>query len=53
MKYAAVFATILIVWIAVILIALTLSSSSETFQLYIASMVMTVVLFIIGFGKVQ
>lgn len=51
MKYLSVFITILLIWVAVILIALTRNSSSEIFQLYLALMVSTILLFLIGFGK--
>jgi putative effector of murein hydrolase LrgA (UPF0299 family) len=51
MKYASIFATILFIWIAVILMALTRESSSEIFKLYMAVMVSTLLLFLIGFGK--
>ena len=51
MKYASMFFTILLIWLAVILIALTRSSSTEIYELYIAVMISTVSLFLIGFGK--
>ena len=51
MKYASIFATILLIWIAVILMALVRDSSSEVFQLYLAAMLSTLLLFLIGFGK--
>lgn len=51
MKYASIFATILFIWIAVILMALTRDAENEIFKLYLAVMVSTAVLFLIGFGK--
>ncbi|HSX23581.1 MAG TPA: hypothetical protein VLE74_00575 [Candidatus Saccharimonadales bacterium] len=51
MRYASIFLTILLIWVAVILMALTRHSASEVFELYIAVMVCTVMLFFIGFGK--
>jgi len=51
MKYASIFATILLVWIAVILMALVVSDASDMFKLYIALILFTLTLFIIGFGK--
>jgi hypothetical protein len=51
MKYLSIFMTILLIWVAVILIALTRNSASEVFQLYLALMVCTIALFLIGFGK--
>jgi hypothetical protein len=50
-RYASIFFTILFIWIAVILMALTRRDAQEVFQLYLAVMVCTVVLFLIGFGK--
>lgn len=51
MKYLSIFFTILFIWIAVILMALTRESTKEIFQLYLAVMVSTVILFLIGFAK--
>lgn len=51
MKYASIFATILFVWIAVIIMALFVGNSSDMFKLYVALVVFTLTLFIIGFGK--
>jgi hypothetical protein len=51
MKYASIFFTILLIWIAIILMAATRNSSSEIFQLYITAIVSTTILFLIGFGK--
>ena len=51
MKYASMFFTILLIWLAVILIAITRTNSTEILQLYLAVMFSTVSLFLIGFGK--
>ena len=51
MKYASMFFTILLIWVAVILIALTRNSSNEVFELYVVAMISTLVLFLIAFGK--
>ena len=51
MKYLSIFVTILFIWVAVILMAMTRGNTSEIFQLYIAAMVSTVTLFLIGFAK--
>lgn len=51
MKYASVFATILFVWIASIIVALTTKTTGETFLLYVSIVILTVVLFIIGFTR--
>ncbi len=51
MKYISVFITILIIWIAAIFIALTRTSASDIFELYIVVMLSTLILFLIGFSK--
>ncbi|MCA9347305.1 hypothetical protein KC930_01830 [Candidatus Saccharibacteria bacterium] len=51
MKYASIFFTILFIWLAIILMALTRSNTTEIFQLYLAVMGCTLVLFLIGFAK--
>lgn len=51
MKYLSIFFTILFIWVAIILMALTRDSSSEIFQLYLTVMLSTVILFLIGFAK--
>ena len=51
MKYASIFVTILLVWIAVILMAFVVKDSGDMFKLYIALILFTLTLFIIGFGK--
>ena len=51
MKYLSIFFTILFIWVAIILMAITRDKSSEIFQLYLAVMFSTLVLFLIGFAK--
>ncbi len=51
MKYASIFVTILLVWVAVILMAFVVDAPGDIFKLYIALIVFTLTLFIIGFGK--
>jgi hypothetical protein len=51
MKYASIFFTILFIWLAVIIMAITRKSASEVFQLYLAVTACSIVLFLIGFAK--
>jgi hypothetical protein len=51
MKYLSIFFTILFIWIAVIVMAITRDKTSEVFALYIAVMISTLILFLIGFAK--
>lgn len=51
MKYASIFFTILLIWVAVILMALTRTRATEIFQLYLAVIVSTLALFLIGFAR--
>jgi hypothetical protein len=51
MKYVSVFGTIVLIWIAVILMAATRSAPSEIFKLYIAAIISTLALFLIGFTR--
>ena len=51
MKYASMFFTILLIWVAVILIALTRNSADEIFELYLVAMASTLLLFLIAFGR--
>lgn len=53
MKYASVFATIMFIWIAAIFCAIIVGveAQGQVFELYLAGVVMTIILFIIGFGK--
>ncbi len=51
MKYASIFFTILLIWLAVILMALTHNDSTQIFELYLTAMFSTLVLFLIGFAK--
>jgi hypothetical protein len=51
MKYASIFVTILLIWVAVILMAITRTSASEIFELYISAIISTLALFLVGFTK--
>jgi len=51
MKYASIFFTILLIWIAVILMALTRTNANDIFDLYLAVIVSTLALFLIGFAR--
>ena len=51
MKYASVFGTIVLIWIAVILMAVTRTAASQIFELYVAAIISTLVLFLIGFAR--
>ena len=51
MKYVSIFATIVLIWVAIILMAITRKSPHDIFELYIAAIVSTVALFLIGFTK--
>ncbi len=53
MKYASIFVTILMVWVAVILMAFVVENPGDMFKLYIALIVFTLTLFVIGFGKAK
>jgi len=49
MKYASIFVTILFIWFAVIIMAITRHSGNQVFDLYLAAIVATLALFLIGF----
>jgi len=51
MKYASIFATIVLIWIAIILMATTRSGATQAFELYITAIICTFALFIIGFSR--
>jgi uncharacterized membrane protein YeaQ/YmgE (transglycosylase-associated protein family) len=51
MKYISIFFTILLIWVAVILMAITRNNSTEIFELFLAAIGSTVVLFLIGFAR--
>ncbi len=51
MKYISIFFTILLIWLAAVLMAITRSDGDETFRLFLLTIVSTVVLFLIGFAK--
>lgn len=51
MKYASIFITILLIWVAVIFMAVTRQDPNDIFELYISAIISTLALFLIGFGK--
>jgi hypothetical protein len=51
MKYASVFATIVLIWIAVILMAISRTAAHQIFELYITAIISTLMLFLIGFAR--
>jgi hypothetical protein len=51
MKYASIFVTILFIWIAVIIMALTTTNAHQVYGLYLAGIVSTLALFLIGFAR--
>ncbi|HET6924643.1 MAG TPA: hypothetical protein VFH39_02330 [Candidatus Saccharimonadales bacterium] len=51
MKYASIFATILFIWIAVIIMAATTTDAKQIYGLYLASLISTLALFVIGFAR--
>lgn len=51
MKYISIFFTILLIWIAAILMALFRESDDQTFRLFLATVTCTTILFMIGFAK--
>jgi putative effector of murein hydrolase LrgA (UPF0299 family) len=51
MKYASIFLTILFIWLAVIIMAFARTSGNQVFELYLAAIIATLALFIIGFVR--
>lgn len=51
MKYISIFFVILIIWIAAILMALSRPDTDEIFRLFVATVLSTCILFLIGFAK--
>lgn len=51
MKYASIFVTILLIWVAVIFMAVTRQDAQDIFELYIAAIISTLALFLIGFSR--
>jgi hypothetical protein len=51
MKYISIFFTILLIWVAVVLMAITRNDSTSVFELFLAAIASTVVLFLIGFTR--
>ena len=50
MKYLSIFLTILFIWIAILLIAI-LRPKDVNFQIFLLTIVCTIILFLIGFVK--
>jgi hypothetical protein len=50
-KYPSVFFAILFAWIAVVTIALFLNNHTLTYQLYVAGVAFSVIMFVIGFWR--
>lgn len=51
MKYASIFITIVLIWVAIILMAITRRDPTSIFELYISGIISTLALFLIGFSK--
>ena len=51
MRYASVFATILIVWVAIVVISGLTANTETTYGLYKITMVFTLGMFLFGFAK--
>ncbi|MEM6998180.1 MAG: hypothetical protein AAF413_04715 [Patescibacteria group bacterium] len=51
MKYISIFFTILLIWIAAILMAIFREADDQTFRLFFVTVLCTTILFMIGFAK--
>lgn len=51
MRYASVFITVLIVWIAIIFIAALTGEAETTYDLYKITMIFTLGMFLFGFWR--
>lgn len=51
MKYASIFITIVLIWVAVIFMAITRQDPTDIFELYVSAIISTLALFLIGFSK--
>ena len=51
MKYPSVFLSVVFVWVVVDSVAFAVAKTSLTYQLYLAAMVFSVVMFLIGFWR--
>lgn len=49
MKYASIFVAILLIWVAIVLMAATRNNPTQVFEMYIAAIIATLALFMIGF----
>ncbi len=53
MKYPSVFLSVVFVWLVVDSVAMAIARRSLTYELYIAAIVFSVVMFLIGFWRNQ
>lgn len=51
MKYISIFFTILLIWLAVILMAFTRNDTKQIYELYLLVTICTTVMFLIGFAR--
>lgn len=51
MKYPSVLLTIVSIWLVVDLLAITLNRTVLTFNLYLATVIFSVILFFVGFWR--
>lgn len=51
MKYPSVFLSVVFVWLVVDSIAIVMKNTTLSYQLYLAAMVFSVVMFLIGFWR--
>ena len=51
MKYASIFLTIVLIWVAVIFMAVTRRNPTDIFELYVSGIISTLALFLIGFSR--
>ena len=51
MRYASVFVTILIIWIAIVIIAAIANDTETSYRLYQLTTVFIIALFIFGFNR--
>lgn len=53
MKYPSVFLSVVFVWLVVGSVAMTMGRTSLSYELYIAAIIFSVVIFLIGFWRNQ
>lgn len=51
MKYPSVFLSVVFVWVVVDSVAIAMGSTALSYQLYLATIVFSVVMFLIGFWR--